>query len=398
MFDFPNSPVNGQTITMPDGTVRRWDGTKWMAGASPTSPVILCSDTPPSNPQPNWLWWDSVGAQLYIYYNDGTSSQWVPANATTAQIPGVQNNVGRNLAHNSMFNIAERGQGPWTVNGYTLDRWRLERNTDTLSVSQLVVTDAQRTSIGDESALYCLGSTFTGTSGAPAYSFVQHRLEELRQLGSKTITVSFWAWCGTGTLKLGVNLSQNFGTGGSPSATVDVAGQFVTLSTTPTRYSLTFALPSTSGKIIGTNLDGFTALTLWLSAGSNKASVAGNIGVQSGTISLWGVQLEIGNTMTPFEKTDIPRQVLQCARFYQFGYFGVIGYQVAGMPIGGYAYFITEMRAPPTLVINTVGSDSNVASMNAPALISVTGFQHAFTAAASGVVVATRSFNASADL
>jgi hypothetical protein len=29
MFDFPASPTTGQQITMPDGTVRVWDGAKW---------------------------------------------------------------------------------------------------------------------------------------------------------------------------------------------------------------------------------------------------------------------------------------------------------------------------------------------------------------------------------
>lgn len=39
------------------------------------------SDTAPSNPQAGDLWWKSDEAQMYVYYNDGTSSQWVIANA-----------------------------------------------------------------------------------------------------------------------------------------------------------------------------------------------------------------------------------------------------------------------------------------------------------------------------
>src|SRR5215467_12052051 len=31
-YDFPNSPTSGQTVTMPDGSTRVWDGTKWKAG------------------------------------------------------------------------------------------------------------------------------------------------------------------------------------------------------------------------------------------------------------------------------------------------------------------------------------------------------------------------------
>ena len=40
---------------------------------------ITISDTPPANPQSGSLWWDSVGGNLYVYYNDGTSAQWVVA-------------------------------------------------------------------------------------------------------------------------------------------------------------------------------------------------------------------------------------------------------------------------------------------------------------------------------
>jgi hypothetical protein len=37
------------------------------------------STTPPSNPSQGELWWDDVDGNLYIYYEDGTSNQWVPA-------------------------------------------------------------------------------------------------------------------------------------------------------------------------------------------------------------------------------------------------------------------------------------------------------------------------------
>jgi len=33
-FDFPATPTTGQTIAMPDGTIRVWDGAKWVAGGS----------------------------------------------------------------------------------------------------------------------------------------------------------------------------------------------------------------------------------------------------------------------------------------------------------------------------------------------------------------------------
>jgi hypothetical protein len=42
--------------------------------------TVVVSDALPANPQPGELWFDSVGGQLYCYYDDGNSKQWVVAN------------------------------------------------------------------------------------------------------------------------------------------------------------------------------------------------------------------------------------------------------------------------------------------------------------------------------
>ena len=63
-----------------------------------TSPWInSVGATPPLDPQEGNLWFDTVGLQLYIWYNDGTSSQWVPVInqgpwAPEVNIDGGQNN------------------------------------------------------------------------------------------------------------------------------------------------------------------------------------------------------------------------------------------------------------------------------------------------------------------
>jgi len=77
MFDFPNSPTVNQQVTAANGIVYQWDGVKWnsLAGGS----AIAIGSVPPSSPVTGQLWWDNIGGQLYIYYNDGNSSQWVPA-------------------------------------------------------------------------------------------------------------------------------------------------------------------------------------------------------------------------------------------------------------------------------------------------------------------------------
>jgi hypothetical protein len=51
------------------------------------STPIAVGDTPPANPSQGNLWFDSVGAQLYVSYNDGNSSQWVVAVNNSPSIP-----------------------------------------------------------------------------------------------------------------------------------------------------------------------------------------------------------------------------------------------------------------------------------------------------------------------
>lgn len=48
------------------------------AGWVPVQPLGLHSgDTPPASPTENMLWFDSTTASLHVWYNDGTSLQWV---------------------------------------------------------------------------------------------------------------------------------------------------------------------------------------------------------------------------------------------------------------------------------------------------------------------------------
>jgi len=77
----PGTPVTGMfrfnsSLTKFEG----YNGTAW-------SPVggggATISDTAPASPTAGDLWWNSSDGQMYTYYNDGTSSQWVVANAFT---------------------------------------------------------------------------------------------------------------------------------------------------------------------------------------------------------------------------------------------------------------------------------------------------------------------------
>jgi hypothetical protein len=215
-----------------------------------------------------------------------------------------------------MFNVQQRGSGSWSASGnYTADRWVQFFGGGSMATSVNPSGDGARAQTGDESMAYQLYTTFTGTAGASDLALMQQNIEGVRRLAGKTVTLSFWAASGTGS-KVGVNLEQNFGTGGSPSSIVAQAGVAFTLTGGFVRYSATFTMPSVAGKTLGTNNNDCTQLSFWYSSGSTYAARAGNIGAQTGNISIWGVQLELGTVATPLEKLDPVTQLQQCQRFY----------------------------------------------------------------------------------
>jgi len=75
-IDFPTSPTVGQTLTV-GGSTWQWDGTAW--NIVPVMQNTAVSDAPPANPTVGQFWWRSSNGQLYVYYDDGNTKQWVQA-------------------------------------------------------------------------------------------------------------------------------------------------------------------------------------------------------------------------------------------------------------------------------------------------------------------------------
>lgn len=322
---FPPSPTVGQIVSDPNtGASWQWNGVAWV----------------PLGGAGGALSYATVGQSSY--------------------------NVGRNYIHNPMFMINQRGGGPYTANGlYTCDRWLLNFAGDTgVAVNLPGLSDAIRAQIGDENAWVCLQTSFVGTAGA-GFTLVAQPIESVLRISGKTITVSFWAACVAGSLGLGVSLDQHFGNGGSPSAPVIGNGQAVVLSsTTWNRYSMTFQVPSAAGKTFGNSAPGadLTYINFWFSSGATQASRAGNIGVQSGTVNIWGVQVELGSVATPLEHRDPAVDLELCKRFYQLIQISGTGYGATGMGVWISSNFATPMRAAPTVTL-TNNSSNNVSGL-----------------------------------
>ena len=75
-----------------------YNGTAW--GEIGGGGGVTISDLAPSTPADGDLWWNSVDGQMYVYYDDGTSSQWVVANSfagSTAYLPLTGGTLSGNL-------------------------------------------------------------------------------------------------------------------------------------------------------------------------------------------------------------------------------------------------------------------------------------------------------------
>jgi len=75
---YPNPTIANGAVTDAKITSVSWSK---VTGA-PTAMLGLASIglTAPASPQVGQLWWRSDTGKMYIYYNDGTSTQWVPVN------------------------------------------------------------------------------------------------------------------------------------------------------------------------------------------------------------------------------------------------------------------------------------------------------------------------------
>ena len=209
----------------------------------------------------------------------------------------------RNLIINGDMRIAQRGTSFTADNVYTLDRWKSADGTGgtpARTLSQQTFTLGQ-TDVPN--AYYYLQHNQTGASTNGNASLVQ-RIEDVTQFDGQTITISFYAKADA-SMNINIRLLQDFGTGGSPSAAVEVS-EIVSIGTSWTKYTVTKTLGSLSGKTLGTD-------------GVNTSYLTVNIDFQPTTTFVFDVtlfQLELGTEATPFENLPYDVELARCQRYY----------------------------------------------------------------------------------
>ncbi len=229
----------------------------------------------------------------------------------TAQVGAAPFFAGKNKIINGDFNVNQRNFTSTTTDqAYGFDRFLLQ-NSGGCTYSAQTFTPGTAPVAGYEGKNFARLVT-AGQTAAGTYSVLTQKIESVRTFAGETATVSFWAKAATGTPKVAFEVIQTFGSGGS-TAVSSVVGT-VTLSTSWARYSFTKAIPSISGKTVGTS-DCLT-INLWVSAGTDFAGVG--TGIQSNTFDFWGVQIEAGSTATAFQTATgtIQGELAACQRYY----------------------------------------------------------------------------------
>jgi hypothetical protein len=270
--------------------------------------------------------------------------------------------AGKNKFINGDFGVNQRNFSSTTTDGdYTFDRWKCALASGTVTWSAQTFTPGTAPVAGYEGKNF-IRSVVSGQTTSGQFAFISQRIEDVRTFAGQTVTVSFWAKAASGTPGIGVTYSQNFGSGGSPSASVETSPGIISAITTSwARYSLTFAMPSISGKTIGTTANtSYVGIWLSTSAGSTYASLMGAIGLQNNTIDIWGVQIEAANTATAFQTATgtIQGELAACQRYFQIIAEGNSAYIFNGnnwyaFDVRGVYTFPVQMRTAPTLVGTT---------------------------------------------
>lgn len=263
--------------------------------------------------------------------------------------------AGKNKIINGDFNINQRG---FTSNsgGYGFDRFAGANGggTATFSAETFALGTAPVAGYEGKNFFRCVVS---GQSSAGDYAIQRQLIESVRTFAGQTVTVSLWAKANTAA-SFAVDLYQQFGSGGSPSSQVDIAGSKTAVTTSWARYSFTFNVPSISGKTIGTSNSDHLGLRVWSSAGSTYNSQTNSLGIQAITLDIWGVQVEAGSIATPFQTATgtLQGELAACQRYYwrnvtASAYTGYgLGYGFSTTQAAFYVNLPVRMRTTATVV------------------------------------------------
>jgi hypothetical protein len=259
--------------------------------------------------------------------------------------PAFTNNyyAGKNKIINGDFSVWQRGTSSFSAPGYTADRWRYSAGNGGIGVTQQSFTPGAAPVSGYEGKFFLrYAAAVASTSGTPT---LEQRIEDVQTYAGQTVTVSFWAKSSASTLPSSIVLTQNFGSGGSTAVDTTVVSS-PSYTTSWVRYSYTVAVPSISGKTVGTS----SYLSLVFNFPLNQTWIS---------FDIWGVQVEAGSVATPFQTATgtIQGELAACQRYYWRTATANTGVSASGGSLAVVYFFPVQLRTSATVTHNLTNAN-----------------------------------------
>jgi hypothetical protein len=290
-------------------------------------------------------------------------------NLTGYQTKALNQFAHRNLVINGDMQIAQRSSSVAGITNSsvysTADRWKFP--TDNGTWTQSVENDAP-TGSGFRKSLKVLCTSSASPSAAQltyvSQTFEGQNLQHVKKgtASAEQLTLSFWVKANvTGTYVIWVYDVDN---------DRQICSSYTVSASATWEYkTITFAADTTgafdndnAGSLVvgwhlsaGSNYTTGTLPSSWQSYnGVNRA--VGQVNVAAANSNYWqvtGIQLEVGNTATPFEFKSVEDELLECQRYYQVIVSGNNktighGFYLSATEVDVPITFIAEMRTEPT--------------------------------------------------
>lgn len=324
---------------------------------------------------------------------DDVSLTGTPTFDSEAASVVYSDSMSRQAIINGNFDVWQRGTTSTGMANDTFlsDRWKLKSGVDGGTFPthinrriSLTAGDIPNSFYGYEVNVNGAGTSLGASSYYWLWNPIEHGTRLLCGL-NKEVTVSFWAKSDIANKRLGLYLSQTYGTGGSPTSAENINGTNWTLTSTWTKYTHTFTTNTLVGKTFGTANDDTLVLSfmhVWGSTYQDRAGAStAETFVGSGNIDIAQVQLCAGNVALPFMPKSFEEELRACQRYYEKSYAqsdapgsnqGTVGETGLAGGIGHsnnvvicFVQYKVEKRIKPTVVIyGYAGGSAKLSNMD----------------------------------
>jgi hypothetical protein len=221
---------------------------------------------------------------------------------------------------NGAFDFWQRGTSSTAAGYVAADRWANSAVGGTVTQSRQSFTVGD--TLGQNSPAFFLRQAVSGQTLASHVALTEQRIEGVRSYAGQTITILGWVRRSSGSGNIVVSVEQSFGTGGSPSANVEgIGATTVSLTTSFEPFAVTVAVPSITGKTLGTNGNDFFSVFFWSSAGSDFNARTNSLGLQTISVDLWGIHIKEGThtveAVDGYRAPELGPELARCQRYFR---------------------------------------------------------------------------------